>query len=373
MKRIALTTTFLCTGFLLAVAVPAAAAQRNSCPRVPSVTNDPLNRSYHAGDMVPAELLDPPFIWVDCPAPAFPSGAARSERTRVVYLSVVVDETGRVQDARPRGAIDPEGFYDAAVAAIREWRTNRPVWHGLSVKASLAVDVRFTRQQTPPPAETPAAPPVQPAAPVSQPVSAPQAAQPAQPEPATTAPVQQPPPVTPTPVEEKVEPVTPATVQPEPAPVTAPPTPTPVSAPREAPPARLEPRPAPYTQAPQARDAEAFKVEYYYKVRWGFADEFWQLFNRNHWPLLRRQMELGRIIDVYADRPRYHSTEEGRWDYRVTIVFRSAADANTPFDEAPLERQLFPDIDRYHREEQRRFELLLAHWDVPIRMAPLAP
>ncbi len=31
-----------------------------------------------------------------------------------------------------------------------------------------------------------------------------------------------------------------------------------------------------------------------------------------------------------------------------------------------LKRQLFPDQDTFQREEQRRFEILLAHWDVPI-------
>lgn len=127
------------------------------------------------------------------------------------------------------------------------------------------------------------------------------------------------------------------------------------------------------TQPSQARAGEPFVVEYYYKVRWGFADEFWLLFNRNHWPLLQKQMEMGRILEVRAASPRYHATEDGRWDYRVTIVFRSAAEANAAFDTEALERQLFPDLAGYRREEKRRFELLLAHWDVPILPATLEP
>jgi len=138
--------------------------------------------------------------------------------------------------------------------------------------------------------------------------------------------------------------------------------------------ARSEPRrEPPVTQPSQARGGDPFVVEYYYKVRWGFADEFWLLFNRNHWPLLQKQMEMGRILEVRAASPRYHATEDGRWDYRVTIVFRSAAEANAPFDTAALERQLFSDFDGYRREEKRRFELLLAHWDVPIVTATLEP
>jgi hypothetical protein len=35
-------------------------------------------------------------------------------------------------------------------------------------------------------------------------------------------------------------------------------------------------------------------------------------------------------------------------------------------DEERLMRQLWPDQQRYQREEQRRFEILLAHWDLPV-------
>jgi hypothetical protein len=30
-------------------------------------------------------------------------------------------------------------------------------------------------------------------------------------------------------------------------------------------------------------------------------------------------------------------------------------------------RQLFPDQDSYKKEEQHRFEILEAHWDLPIK------
>ena len=33
--------------------------------------------------------------------------------------------------------------------------------------------------------------------------------------------------------------------------------------------------------------------------------------------------------------------------------------------------QLFPDQAAYEREEQRRFEILDAHWDLPVRMLDL--
>jgi hypothetical protein len=116
-----------------------------------------------------------------------------------------------------------------------------------------------------------------------------------------------------------------------------------------------------------AESDKPFVVEYYYKAKWGHADEFIALFKKNHYPLLKKEVELGRLLKVTAVAPRYHATEEGRWDYRVTIVYKNAAVAHDDFDSAALLKQLFPDQDTYKREEQRRFEILDAHWDVPIR------
>lgn len=124
--------------------------------------------------------------------------------------------------------------------------------------------------------------------------------------------------------------------------------------------------------APQnARAAETkeqpYVIEYYYKAKWGHADEFLTLFKKNHYPVLKKEMELGRMLKVTMATPRYHATEDGRWDFRVTIVFKNAAIANDNFDSAALIRQLFPDQDTYKKEEQRRFEILDSHSDVPIK------
>jgi hypothetical protein len=117
--------------------------------------------------------------------------------------------------------------------------------------------------------------------------------------------------------------------------------------------------------APPKHDAP-YVVEYYYTAKWGYAEEFLRLFKRNHYPLLMKQVESGRILKVLAAKPRLHATEDGRWDYRVTLVFKNAAVAADSSGEDALKRQLFPDQDAFLREEQRRFEILLAHWDVPI-------
>jgi hypothetical protein len=123
---------------------------------------------------------------------------------------------------------------------------------------------------------------------------------------------------------------------------------------------------------PQASSpAQSFVVEYYYKAKWGNADEFLRLFKKNHYPVLKKQIELGRMLKVWMDQPRYHATEDGRWDYRVTIVFKNATVANESFDEDALKKQLFPDQETYSREEQRRFAILDGHWDVPIKPVDL--
>ena len=110
-----------------------------------------------------------------------------------------------------------------------------------------------------------------------------------------------------------------------------------------------------------------FVAEYYYKAKWGHADEFITLFKKNHYPLLKKEVELGRILEVHVVQPRFHATEDGRWDYRVTIVFKNAAIANDDFDSSAIQKQLFPDQQTYKKEEQRRFEILDAHWDLPIK------
>jgi hypothetical protein len=124
-------------------------------------------------------------------------------------------------------------------------------------------------------------------------------------------------------------------------------------------------------QSAPASPDKPFVVEYYYKARWGYADEFLKLFKKNHYPLLKKEVEMGRMLKVWMDQPRYHTTEDGRWDYRVTIVFKNATVANEAFDEDALKKQLYPDQETYQREEQRRFTILEAHWDLPIKTVEL--
>ena len=118
---------------------------------------------------------------------------------------------------------------------------------------------------------------------------------------------------------------------------------------------------------PQGAANAPYTVEYYYKTQWGRQQEFLDLFLKNHFPLLRKIQQTGRITAVKIETPANHMTEDARWDYRVTITYKNSTVATTADpDEEKLIRQLYPDQETYKREEQRRFEVLLAHWDLPV-------
>jgi hypothetical protein len=124
-------------------------------------------------------------------------------------------------------------------------------------------------------------------------------------------------------------------------------------------------------QAQPKPSEQPVAVEYYYQTKWGYAEEFMRLFRKNHLPILKEQMKSGRIISLKIEKPRYHSTEDSRWDFRVTIVFKNIVAANDNTGEEELIKRLYPDQKTFKEEEQRRFEILIAHWDVPILSVPL--
>lgn len=109
-----------------------------------------------------------------------------------------------------------------------------------------------------------------------------------------------------------------------------------------------------------------FAIEYYYKAAWGYADEFIRLYKKNHYPILKKQVEMGRILKITMAKPRFHTTEDGRWDWRTTIVWKDIRMTNDGFREDSISRQLYSDQETFKKEEERRFEILLGHWDVPI-------
>jgi hypothetical protein len=118
---------------------------------------------------------------------------------------------------------------------------------------------------------------------------------------------------------------------------------------------------------PQVGIGQPYTVEYYYKVQWGHQQEFLQLFLKNHYPVLEKVQGTGRILALKIETPAYHTTEDGRWDYRVTIRYKDSTMATTANpDEERFKKELWPDQATFVKEEQRRFEILLAHWDLPV-------
>jgi hypothetical protein len=118
---------------------------------------------------------------------------------------------------------------------------------------------------------------------------------------------------------------------------------------------------------PQVSADQPYTIEYYYKCQWGHQAEFKALFLKNHFPLLQKIQATGRILSLKIESPAYHTTEDGRWDFRVTIRYKNSTVATTANpDEEAFVKELWPDHATYQKEEQRRFEILLGHWDLPV-------
>jgi len=112
-------------------------------------------------------------------------------------------------------------------------------------------------------------------------------------------------------------------------------------------------------------------IEGYYKVKWGYADEFISLWKKNHYPLLKKLQQKGDILSIVAETPVLHSSEDSRWDFKVAITFK---DEHTALDYSivdPYKKELYPDQESYGKAEQHRFELLISHWDVIVEPVAL--
>ena len=121
-------------------------------------------------------------------------------------------------------------------------------------------------------------------------------------------------------------------------------------------------------QAPAAQSSSRTEKTawYFYRVKWGYQDEFVSLFKKNHYPVLREEMKSGRVTAVRTYVPTYHGDGRADWTFAVAITFRDAAAMVGPSGEADIVRKLYPDQATFRKEEQRRFEILDAHWDVPL-------
>jgi hypothetical protein len=121
--------------------------------------------------------------------------------------------------------------------------------------------------------------------------------------------------------------------------------------------------------AQPAASSEAITVEHYYKIKWGSAGQFKELYKRNHQPLLDEMKRQGFITAIATEEPFTHMAGDQRWDLRVRITYRDAPAAvlvGGTYDEAfeAAKAKLYPDEAKLDREEAQRFSLLDEHWDV---------
>lgn len=106
-----------------------------------------------------------------------------------------------------------------------------------------------------------------------------------------------------------------------------------------------------------------YLVEWVYRVKRGYNDEWWKIFQKYQVATLDREKEEGSVLWYQVFRPGLHTSEDQRWDYRVIIAYK---DITGPSKASAIERKLFPDRDSLRKEENRRLELTVVHWDLPI-------
>ncbi len=123
-----------------------------------------------------------------------------------------------------------------------------------------------------------------------------------------------------------------------------------------------------FAQAPAAQTTARPErtVWYFYSVKWGFQEEFVRLFNKNHLPVLREEIKTGRVVSVRTYVPTYHGDGRADWTFAVAITYKDTAAMTGPSGEEEIVKRLYPDQTTFRKEEQRRFEILNAHWDVPL-------
>jgi len=106
-----------------------------------------------------------------------------------------------------------------------------------------------------------------------------------------------------------------------------------------------------------------YKVEWVYKVKYGYQAEWWNIFQKYQISILDREKQLGYVADYIVQRPSLHTSEDALWDDRIIITYPNWAGST---HEGEVDRQLFPNRAAEAKEDQRRRELTLNHWDLPI-------
>jgi hypothetical protein len=112
-------------------------------------------------------------------------------------------------------------------------------------------------------------------------------------------------------------------------------------------------------------------IEYYYKLLPGGTKEWLALYKKNHNPILKQLMKEGLLLSERLYERRYHALSPA-WDYKITMVWRDwAALDETRQREPEIVRSLYPNREEHDREERRRWEITVEHWDEVLSEVPL--
>lgn len=127
---------------------------------------------------------------------------------------------------------------------------------------------------------------------------------------------------------------------------------------------------------PQSHGGPPVVIEYYYKIAPGGMmpggpSEWLALYLKNHHPILRQLAKEGLILSEKVYERRFHA-ESPAWDYKVVMVWRDwSALEESGKREPEIIRSLYTDKAAHDREEKRRWELTLAHWDDVLKEVPV--
>lgn len=121
----------------------------------------------------------------------------------------------------------------------------------------------------------------------------------------------------------------------------------------------------------EPRAARPVVIEYYYKLVAGGTSEWLALYLKNHNPILQQLMKEGLLKNEKLYERRFHAATPA-WDYKIVMVWRDwAALAEAEARGKEISRALYPDKDALDREEKRRWELTVDHWDDVLKEVPL--
>jgi hypothetical protein len=108
--------------------------------------------------------------------------------------------------------------------------------------------------------------------------------------------------------------------------------------------------------------------EWVYHIKSGYEQEWWKIFKKYQIADLEKEKAEGIVLDYKVYSPNWHTSEDARWNYRVIIIYRDGYAANhlpSP-GEASRPRQTHQIDEERQKEEARRWELTVNHWDLAI-------